>query len=147
MADSHNASQLRDYVASRAHGYCEYCRHHESFSTDPFSVEHVVPKCRGGASSADNLAYSCQGCNNIKYTRIAATDPETGQDVALYNPRIDKWSSHFQWDDDALRIVGITSVGRATVDALKLNRQGIVNLRWALFLLGLHPPDTPDAID
>jgi hypothetical protein len=32
-------------------------------------------------------------------------------------------------------------VGRATVAKLQLNRQGVVNLRFALRLVDMHPPD------
>ena len=33
---------LRDEVRLRASGYCEYCRIHESFSSTPFQVDHVI---------------------------------------------------------------------------------------------------------
>lgn len=38
------------------------------------------------------------------------------------------------------RIIGLTPTGRASVIALQLNRDGVVNLRQALFTLGKHPP-------
>lgn len=37
-------------------------------------------------------------------------------------------------------IIGISSIGRATVEALKLNRPGLMNLRRVLYTLGEHPP-------
>jgi hypothetical protein len=36
-------------------------------------------------------------------------------------------------------VEGITPTGRATVELLKLNRKGVVNLRKALFAYGVHP--------
>ncbi len=36
--------------------------------------------------------------------------------------------------------IGITEIGRATVEALDLNRIGLVNFRRALLKLGVHPP-------
>ena len=37
-------------------------------------------------------------------------------------------------------IVGRTAAGRATVDALHLNRPELVNLRRVLSIIGEHPP-------
>lgn len=38
------------------------------------------------------------------------------------------------------RIVGITAVGRATVVALDLNRERVINIRSADRAVGRHPP-------
>ena len=38
-------------------------------------------------------------------------------------------------------MIGLTPTGRATVETLRLNREGVVNLRRILFLVGLHPPE------
>jgi hypothetical protein len=37
--------------------------------------------------------------------------------------------------------MGLTPTGRATVETLHLNHEGVVNLRRVLFVVGLHPPD------
>lgn len=58
----------------------------------------------------------------------------------LYHPRQQKWSDHFRWSEDYTLIIGLTPVGRATVESLKLNRRSLVNLRRVLFALGEHPP-------
>lgn len=67
-------------------------------------------------------------------------DSDSQELVPLYHPRIDRWQDHFVWDEDYVRVIGLSPTGRATIAALMLNRTGVVNLRWALFLLGLHPP-------
>ena len=59
----------------------------------------------------------------------------------LYNPRIDKWHDHFVWQENYARIEGISIKGSATVEQLKLNRIGLINLRRALFIVGVHPPE------
>ena len=87
-----------------------------------------------------NLAYSCQGCNNSKYSHTTALDPTTGKRVPLYHPRHHPWAEHFSWSADFLEIVGRTPVGRATVVQLQLNRPGVRNLRRLLRLAGEHPP-------
>lgn len=38
----------------------------------------------------------------------------------------------FAWTDDVTQILGLTSIGRATVEALPLNRERLVNLRRVL---------------
>ena len=65
----------RQALADRAGGCCEYCLSQERFSPDPFSVEHIMPRSAGGADDLSNLAFSCQGCNNRKYTSTSALTP------------------------------------------------------------------------
>jgi hypothetical protein len=131
-------------VAERARGCCEYCRGQAAYAMQPFSVEHVVPRGRGGLTDEANLAFSCQGCNNHKYTKTEATDPAGGAVAPLFNPRTQKWRDHFTWNHDATLVLGVTPTGRATVAALRLNREGLVNLRRVLFAHGLHPPPEPE---
>ncbi len=64
-----------------------------------------------------------------------------GEKTALYNPRQQVWSEHFRWSDDFTQVIGITACGRATVEALRLNRFGVVNLRRLLRGVNLHPPE------
>ena len=140
MAKSRLAAKLKGAVAERACDCCEYCRSQAKFSPDSFSIEHIVPRASGGSTEMTNLALSCQGCNNRKYISVDALDPVSGRTVALYNPRRQQWTDHFTWSDDFTMMVGITPTGRATVDKLQLNREGVVNLRRVLFLADEHPP-------
>jgi len=127
-------------VAERARLYCEYCLSQSDFSPDSFSVEHIIPVSKSGSNDLDNLAYSCQGCNNRKYIHTEAIDPVTNTVIRLFHPREDRWSDHFQWSTDQSMIIGLTPSGRATVEKLDLNRKGVVNLRHVLTLIGEHPP-------
>jgi hypothetical protein len=127
-------------VRSRARACCEYCRSQERFATQSFSVEHILPVQAGGRDDLDNLALACQGCNNHKYIKTHALDPATGELVLLFHPRLQVWLEHFIWSHDFTRVIGLTPIGRATVEALRLNRDGLVNLRRVLFGLGEHPP-------
>jgi hypothetical protein len=110
-------------------------------------VEHVIPTVRGGATSLDNLALSCSGCNGHKYDRIEGYDPVSESTAPLCHPRQQiwsehfAWSKHFAWSEDYLRVVGLTGTGRVTVETLHLNGDGMVNLRQVLLLAGLHPPE------
>ena len=91
----------------------------------------------------ENLALACQGCNNHKYTKTEARDPISGALVPLFNPRLQLWSDHFVWSGDFMRILGTTPLGRATVEALRLNRSGLLNLRELLYAAGEHPLPDP----
>lgn len=133
------AAQKRE-VAERARHCCEYCKSLLKYSADSFSVEHVVPRSRGGRDNLSNLSLSCQRCNNHKFTAVEATDPLTGRKVPLFHPRQDSWFEHFAWTEDYSIVRGLTPTGRATVERLQLNRAGVVNLRRLLTAAGEHPP-------
>jgi len=101
-----------------------------------------LPLSKSGKNTLDNLALSCQGCNNHKYNKVDAVDSVSGNTVPLFNPRKQDWLEHFAWNEDFSLIIGITAAGRATVEALKLNRKNLVNLRKVLYEVGEHPPHT-----
>jgi hypothetical protein len=104
-------------------------------------IEHVISKARGGSSDESNLWLSCPLCNRHKSDRIAGIDPETGQEVSLFHPRLQRWFEHFRWSEDGLRIVGLTPVGRATVIALHLDDDpDAVVVRGYWIMAGWHPP-------
>ncbi|MCW5959592.1 MAG: HNH endonuclease [Pyrinomonadaceae bacterium] len=132
--------KLRNLVRKRANKICEYCHIPEDFTPQPFCFEHILPKVSGGKTSAGNLALACQGCNAFKASRTEFEDEITGESVKLFNPRKSVWNEHFIWSEDFTEIVGITSYGRATVEALKMNRLGLINLRRVLYGVGVHPP-------
>jgi hypothetical protein len=94
----------------------------------------------GGATTSENLAWACFGCNGRKHTKISGIDPSAGQAAALFNPRRQNWREHFSWNEDTTQVVGQTLCGRATIEALSLNRPGVINLRRLLASAGLHPP-------
>lgn len=139
MAETISA-ELRDLVAARANGLCEYCHSQESFATERFSIEHIEPRATGGLTVAENLALACQGCNGHKAAKVTAVDPETQTSVPLFHPRQQRWSEHFAWSEDHLRIIGLTPTGRATVVLLHLNRTSLLRLRRALIAINVHPP-------
>jgi len=132
---------IRSSVRDRAPDCCEYCRAQARFSYDPFSVEHIIPISKGGIDDLENLAWSCIGCNNFKFTAISAFDLVTTQMTPLFNPRTDIWNDHFRWSADFSEIIGLTPIGRATLVRLQLNRPGLVNLRGVLKAAGKHPPE------
>lgn len=75
-----------------------------------------------------------------KNDQVEALDPLTQQVVMLFNPRQQRWSEHFQWRQNGTEIVGLTTCGRATVEALKMNNPRIVRARRLWVSVGWHPP-------
>lgn len=134
------SSQQRAAVIRRAAGTCEYCRCQGRYTSGPYTVDHIIPKARGGKNRLTNLAYACSSCNGHKHTKVTGTDPLTGQSAPLFHPRRQKWEQHFAWDEGFTLIVGLTAIGRATVVALLLNREEAINIREALRILNRHPP-------
>jgi hypothetical protein len=103
------------------------------------------PRLWGAARRIDKAelqVYSvCVLCNRHKSDRTHAIDPETGAEVPLFHPRLQRWSEHFRWSGDGLRILGLTPTGRATVGALHLDSDPdalVVRSYWVL--AGWHPP-------
>ncbi|MBX3436654.1 MAG: hypothetical protein KF861_04125 [Planctomycetaceae bacterium] len=61
-----------------------------------------------------------------------------GDLVPLFNPRVDRWSDHFAVEEG--RIVGLTAIGRATEQLLRLNLSECVEV---LTLLAKGPHSGP----
>ncbi len=73
------------------------------------------------------------------------TDPLTQEVVLLFHPLRQNWNDHFCWDESKTKITGLTSCGRATIDALKMNNSTIVNARRRWVSAGWHPPELQKA--
>ena len=102
-------------------------------------MEHLTPEALAGPTRRTNLWAACRQCNGFKGDRIAAPDPETGRHEPLFNPREHHWLDHFAWVEGGLRIAGQTPIGRATVEALELNRAVLVRARRLWIAAGWHP--------
>jgi hypothetical protein len=131
---------VRKLVIERAQKRCEYCQSWMHNAIHPFNIDHIIPGKEGGTHDPENLALSCGGDNNNKGDRTTAPDPLTKDVVPLFHPRKDNWALHFAWSEDFLDMIGLTPTGRATVELLKLNREGLRNMRRLTVASGEHPP-------
>jgi hypothetical protein len=138
---SYLPNELRQQVVERAKNHCEYCGLSQEGQEATFHVDHVVPIAAGGQTVTENLALACVSCSLRKGARETAIDPITQTNVALFNPRKDKWSEHFRWD--GVYLVGTSPIGRATVETLKMNREQILLIREEEALVGRHPSPRP----
>ena len=60
-------SLSRKNILLRDHNTCQYCA--MIFAPQELTLDHIVPRSRGGDSSWDNLVASCRTCNNRKGDR------------------------------------------------------------------------------
>lgn len=60
-------SLSRKSIIARDRGICQYC--HRKPAASKMTLDHIIPKCRAGAESWENLVACCQPCNNRKGDR------------------------------------------------------------------------------
>ena len=127
---------LEQLVWERAKGRCEYCQFPADIALLPFQLDHIIAEKHRGPTAAENLALSCERCNSHKRPNIAGY--LEGNHVRLFNPRLDRWSDHFEWDGPLL--LGKTPIGVVTIEVLAINLPYRVALRSALIAEGVFPP-------
>jgi hypothetical protein len=106
----------------------------------PLDIDHLLLEASGGATTRENLWLACPRCNDFKGDRVEAPDPVTDASTPLFNPRAQRWTEHFSWSHNGVRILGRTPIGRATVEALRLNNDFIVVARQFWVEAGRWPP-------
>jgi hypothetical protein len=90
-------------------------------------IEHIVAKQHGGRDRRDNLALACHRRNLQKGPNLSGIDPVSGETVALFHPRRDRWIEHFRFN--GINIEGLTPIGRASVQVLAMNDERRLDLR------------------
>ena len=131
---------LRRKIREQARFRCGFCLCSEVLIGMSMEFEHIHTLASGGDTTEKNLWLSCRRCNEAKGRQLKAVDPEASDIVALFNPREQRWEDHFRWNNDGTEIIGIISVGRATIFALKLNNPVIVVTRRLWVSAGWWPP-------
>jgi hypothetical protein len=126
-------------VIARAENVCEYCKLPQWSQEATFHIDHIKPRIEDGKTRLDNLALACVSCSLKKAARTRVLDSKRNKHVRIFHPRKDKWTTHFRitatW-----KVVGRTSVGRATVDALDMNRPALLRIRRIWAQLGEFDP-------
>ena len=140
MSGTHISRALREKVASQSRNRCGYCLTSESIVGMPMEIDHLIPEALGGLTEEDNLWLACSLSNDAKGCRIAFPDPLSGELVRLFNPRRETWDEHFRWSANGTLVLPLSTTGRATVVALRLNRPILVLARQSWVAVGWHPP-------
>jgi len=63
------SSATKQAVWNKTNGHCYYCRNPLK-PWETFSIDHVIPKAKGGTDELDNLVPSCRRCNSRKGARL-----------------------------------------------------------------------------
>jgi hypothetical protein len=137
---SYISETIRQIVRSRAENRCEYCLSHQNYIMGRLQIDHIQPLIKGGNNTEDNLCLACELCNQYKWIQTQGLDPECGEIVSLFNPRQQKWKEHFTWNIEGTEIIGLTTCGRATIQALRLNNSLAVTVRKNWVQAGWYPP-------
>lgn len=87
IADDRPSHHERFYTGNdEAAGLCHYCRRPmlASWANTNVSktVDHIMPRSRGGKNSADNRVSSCRSCNRLK----ASLTPEEWNELMSVFP-------------------------------------------------------------
>jgi 5-methylcytosine-specific restriction endonuclease McrA len=88
----HKIKFSRKNLAKRDRHTCQYCGH--SLKNDPSSVDHIIPKCRGGRTEWTNCVLSCLKCN----TKKANKTPKEAGFRLLTNPTKPQWTPFDEFD-------------------------------------------------
>lgn len=133
---------LRQQVAQRAKSRCEYCHLHEDHAYFTHEIDHIYAEKHGGDTVDANLCLACADCNRHKGSDLCSLDPQTGDVVALFHPRRDTWTQHFQLVETGI-IKPLTAGGRVTERILRFNRVELVRDRARLIALGGYEEQDP----
>lgn len=76
----------RENIFHRDNNICTYCGN--SFNKSELTIDHIVPKSRGGTNDWKNIITSCKPCNGKK----ADKTPNEANMKMLYKPREPKWT-------------------------------------------------------
>lgn len=136
-----SSQEWREKLAQITNNRCGYCLTQQVVSGIPLTLEHIIPQSKGGQTIESNLWLSCRLCNESKSILTEFLDLESGSIVPLFNPQSQTWSTHFAWNEEGTHIVGLTAVGRATIEALDLNSQFRTHSRAIWVEAGWHPPN------
>lgn len=123
--------QYRELVRQDFRMCCAYCLLGEILAsgTEGFDLDHFRPKWRFPDLAKDyyNLYYACHVCNWIKGGKWPP--PKLEQlGVCFVDLCSDDWDQHYQEREDGCW-VGRTLSGQFTIDALRLNRAHLVEIR------------------
>ena len=76
----------RRNVVHRDNNICQYCGNRFCFSD--LTMDHVIPKSKGGLKSWTNIVASCKRCNSRKRDRT----PEEARMPLIKQPQVPRWT-------------------------------------------------------
>ncbi len=91
----------RQAIFMKYHGHCAYCG--RPLKMEAMTVDHLVPKSKGGGNSIENLMPSCRDCNtakaadNLEMLRISLAWPSLRPSDLQDFARVRKVSSGYKF--------------------------------------------------
>ncbi len=127
-------SGFRPFVRQDFRETCAYCLLEEFLAAgaENFELDHFRPRSLFPHFQDDyyNLYYACHPCNRIKHQKWPSLALEA-LGIGFVDLCADDFSTHFQELDDG-RWIGLTLRASFTIDALRLNRAHLVEIRYWL---------------
>ena len=97
----HRLGYSRNAIFKRDQFQCQYCS--KQLTLNNITIDHVLPKCRGGQNTFTNCVSACKECNLGKGTRTPeeagmklTQQPITPKGYLILVPNIEQW--HEGWD-------------------------------------------------
>ena len=140
MSRSYISESLRQQIVAQCHHRCAYCLTPQNYVCGSFTIDHIVPQSRGGATEIDNLCLACWLCNLRKGNRVSALDPLTNKRIRLFHPYQQIRIEHFEFQGQGALIEGLSDIGRITVQMLNLNSPIRIETRKIWIAANLWPP-------
>lgn len=134
---SYISAELRRLVTERAERMCEYCLIHEDDTFFGCQVDHIISEKHGGPTEQANLALACTFCNRYKGSDIGSIIWATNTFVRFFNPRIDRWADHFEFDGVVIK--PRTEIGEVTARILDINHSDRLLERQTLQAVDRYP--------
>ena len=105
----------RRNVYLRDHFHCQYCG--KSCTPEQLTIDHVLPKSRGGHTAWDNVVAACYRCNLGKGSRIVEPrvrphEPNywemvgTAKSMPLRVPD-PQWQDYLQWPNPLVQVIDL----------------------------------------
>ena len=69
----------RKNILTRDEYQCQYCGNH--FRESDLTIDHVIPRSKGGKNEWDNVVAACRACNQLKSDHLLGNSP-----VSLIRP-------------------------------------------------------------
>lgn len=103
----------RRNVFIRDHYTCQYCL--DAFQQKELTLDHVIPRSKGGKSGWDNMVTACKKCNLAKGSRTDIKPVKTPIKPNFYSLMAQKnftlsirypiWLKYLDWPDEYVKIV------------------------------------------
>lgn len=131
---------IRIHYGRRQHRKCAYCRMRINPDGYGNAVEHIMPRILKPQWMfvQHNLSIACIGCNSSKgsnntlrqhennYGHAPSHCPNTTDEFKIFNPHFDKWSDHFEIQDEFFLVPKPNSKGPDTYKFCNMQRYHIV---------------------